>query len=146
MGLDPVERSFHMRSEKDFIRIGGSNNRVLDPGLLNAGLWYMEGESLSAKKYLEQRKTPILVIFPINLKVEDDLTDELSPEEAEELRWKRCAKDGLNGEVLLAFAYAFPNTGSKVMVKYRANAIKLAQLTADIEIDDENEGADDIDD
>ena len=135
-----------MRSDKDFIRIGGSNNRVLDPGLLNAGLWYMEGEALSAKKYLEQRKTPIQVVFPIDLKIDDTSTENMPPEEIQELEWKKSAKEGLDGEVLLAFAYAFPNTGSKVMVKYRANAIKLAQLTADIEIDDEEEGVDDIDD
>lgn len=48
MGVTPVERRFHMRNENDLIRIGGSNNRVLDPGLLNAGLWYREGEALSA--------------------------------------------------------------------------------------------------
>lgn len=144
--VSPVERSFHMRSDKDFIRIGGSNNRVLDPGLLNAGLWYMEGEALSAKKYLEQRKTPILVVFPIDLKIDDTSTENMPPEEIQELEWKKSAKEGLDGEVLLAFAYAFPNTGSKVMVKYRANAIKLAQLTADIEIDDEEEGVDDVDD
>ena len=140
MGVYPVERSFHMRSENDLIRIGGANNRVLDPGLLNAGLWYREGEALSAKEYLKQRKTPILVVFPIDLNCENE------KDTAEETRFKRNAKDGLGGDVLLAFAYGFPGSDSKVMVKYRANKVMIDQLTAGIEIDDEDEGVDDTDD
>jgi len=140
MGVYPVERSFHMRGENDLIRIGGANNRVLDPGLLNAGLWYREGEALSAKEYLKQRKTPILVVFPIDLNYENE------KDTAEEARFKQNAKDGLGGDVLLAFAYGFPGSDSKVMVKYRANKVMIEQLTAGIEIDDEDEGVDDTDD
>lgn len=140
MGVYPVERSFHMRSENDLIRIGGANNRVLDPGLLNAGLWYREGEALSAKEYLKHRTTPILVVFPIDLNCENE------KDTSEETRWKRTAKSGLDGDVLLAFAYGFPGSDSKVMVKYRANKVMIDQLTAGIEIDDEDEGVDDTDD
>lgn len=140
MGVYPVERSFHMRSENDLIRIGGANNRVLDPGLLNAGLWYRDGEALSAKEYLKRRTTPILVVFPIDLNCEND------KDTPEEIRWKKNTKAGLNGDVLLAFAYGFPGSDSKVMVKYRANKVMIEQLTAGIEIDDEDEGVDDTDD
>jgi len=140
MGVYPVERSFHMRSENDLIRIGGANNRVLDPGLLNAGLWYREGEVLSAKEYLKYRTTPILVVFPIDLNYEND------KDTPEETRWKKSTKDGLGGDVLLAFAYGFPGSDSKVMVKYRANKVMIDQLIAGIEIDDEDEGVDDTDD
>ena len=131
MGVRPVERSFHMRSENDLIRIGGSNNRVLDPGLLNAGLWYREGETLSAKEYCNHRTVPILVVFPIDLNCfakEDDVNTR---------KWKEETKDGFCGNVLLAFAYGFPGTDSKIMVKYRANAVMIDQLTAGIELDDE---------
>lgn len=140
MGVHPVERSFHMRSENDLIRIGGSNNRVLDPGLLNAGLWYREGEALSAKEYCNHRTVPILVVFPIDLNCfakEDDVNTR---------KWKEETKDGFGGNVLLAFAYGFPGTDSKIMVKYRANAVMIDQLTAGIELDDEDEGVEDTDD
>lgn len=140
LDVHPVERSFHMRSESDLIRIGGSNNRVLDPGLLNAGLWYREGETLSAKEYCNHRAVPILVVFPI------DLNCEAKEDDASTCKWKKDAKDGLEGKVLLAFAYGFPGTDSKVMVRYRANAVMINQLTKGIELDDEDEGVDDTDD
>ena len=146
MDVRPVERSFHMKSENDLIRIGGANNRVLDPGLLNAGLWYKEGEVLSAKEYLKRRATPILIVFPIDLKTDDSNSDQLSPEVIAENEWKRKVKAGFGDDVLLAFAYAFPDTETKVMVKYRANAVMIEQLTAGIETDDEDEGVDDTDD
>lgn len=142
MEVHPVERSFHMRSENDLIRIGGSNNRVLDPGLLNAGLWYRDGEALSAKEYCNHREVPILVVFPIDLKCEDEENEA----NAFECVWKSEAKNGLGGNVLLAFAYGFPGTDSKTMVKYRANAVMIDQLTAGIDLDDEDEGVEDTDD
>ncbi len=132
--LHPVVRSFHMKGENDFLRIGKGNNRVLDPGLFNAGLWIKTNETLSAKAYLEKRTTPILVIFPIDLKIEDN-------DEA----WKIKAKESLQGEPLMAFAYGFPGTKGKVMVKYRANAVKINQLTRGIELGDEDEGEEDED-
>lgn len=142
MEVHPVERSFHMRSENDLIRIGGSNNRVLDPGLLNAGLWYRDGEALSAKEYCNHREVPILVVFPIDLKCEDEENEA----NAFDRVWKSEAKNGLGGNVLLAFAYGFPGTDSKTMVKYRANAVMIDQLTAGIDLDDEDEGVEDTDD
>ncbi len=142
MGVHPVERSFHMRSANDLIRIGGSNNRVLDPGLLNAGLWYREGEALSAKEYCNHRKIPILVVFPIDLSC--DIND--NEVNTSEQSWKAETKRGLGGNVLLAFAYGFPGTDSKIMVKYRANAVMIDQLTSGIELDDEDEGVEDTDD
>lgn len=142
MEVHPVERSFHMRSENDLIRIGGSNNRVLDPGLLNAGLWYRDGEALSAKEYCNHREVPILVVFPIDLKCEDEENEA----NAFDRVWKSEAKNGLGGNVLLAFAYGFPGTDSKTMVKYRANAVMIDQLTAGIDLDDEDEGVEDTND
>lgn len=142
MEVHPVERSFHMRSENDLIRIGGSNNRVLDPGLLNAGLWYRDGEALSAKEYCNHREVPILVVFPIDLKCEDEENEA----NAFDRVWKSEAKNGLGGNVLLTFAYGFPGTDSKTMVKYRANAVMIDQLTAGIDLDDEDEGVEDTDD
>ena len=81
-----------------------------------------------------------MVVFPIDLNCENE------KDTLEETRWKRTAKSGLGGDVLLAFAYGFPGSDSKVMVKYRANKVMIEQLTAGIEIDDEDEGVDDTDD
>ena len=47
---------------------------------------------------------------------------------------------------MLAFAYGFPGTDSKVMVRYRANAVMIDQLTAGIDLNDEDEGVEDTDD
>ena len=140
MGIKPVIRSFHMKSENDLIRIGGSNNRVLDPGLLNAGLWYRDGETLPAKEYCNHRTVPILVVFPIDLNCENDKDD------MNTRKWKTDVKEELAGNVLLAFAYGFPGIDSKIMVTYRANAVMIGQLTKGIELDDEGEGIDDTDD
>lgn len=140
MGVNPTERSFHMRNENDLIRIGGTNNRVLNPALLNAGLWYRKGETLSAKEYLRHRTIPILIVFPIDLNCYND------DDTPEERVWKQNAKAGLGDDVLLAFAYGFPGSDTAIMVKYRANKVMIDQLTAGIEIDDEDEGVDDLDD
>ena len=145
-GVKPVERSFHMKNKNDLIRIGGQNNRVLDPGQFDAGLWLNSKESLSANEYLEKRDKPILVVFPIDLKIPEAEINSSVPEIKEEAEWKEEAKSGLGGKVLLTFAFGFPNTESKIMVKYRANAVKLEQLTKNVEIDDENEGVEDSDD
>lgn len=149
MDVQPVERSFHMRNKNDLIRIGGSNNRVLDPSLLNAGLWYKddkEDKPLSAKEYCNHRKIPILIVFPIDLKCESLDEDLNINEQVEELAWKTETKNNLGGDVLLAFAYGFPGVDSKIIVKYRANAVMMDQLIAGTEIDDEDEGVDDTDD
>ena len=45
MQLKPAIRSFHVKNAGDtYIRIGGSNNRVMEPRILNAGLWLTEGD------------------------------------------------------------------------------------------------------
>ena len=38
--LPCVQRRFHVNGEHDsYIRIGGTNNRVMDPSIFDAGLW-----------------------------------------------------------------------------------------------------------
>ena len=141
MGINATERSFHIKKDENFIRIGGKNNRVLDPGLLNVGLWYKEEQTLSAREYCNKRTTPILIVFPVDLKC-----DSQPNEPKEDLVLKIETKNALGEGVLLAFAYGFPGAGSKIVVKYRANAVMIDQLTANIELNDEDEGADDTDD
>ena len=148
-GVKLSKRSFNTINEEDpYIRIGGSNNRVLDPGLLNAGLWHESDRALSAKEYLklrgEAQKNPMLIVFPIELKYElsekekQDLGS--TAEKTEERRKNIAAK--FNGTPLLAFAIAFPGHDDGIKVVYRANAVKLAQITNGLEYDDEDEGED----
>ena len=148
-----VERSFHLNDL--YIKIGGPNNRVMEPGILNAGLGLTSDEKkkileeknrnsekhyddLTALDYLKRRRCPLLIIYPIDLRVTD--SDGLTNED------KLAVKAALGGKLLLAFAIGFPATQSKVVVKYRANRVKLDELTRNIEVDDEDEGVEDTDD
>lgn len=164
-----VKRSFHIKGEQDpYIRIGGSNNRVMDPSVFDAGLWLTEDQrnmiletknnnapggkiytELSVTDYLEIRKCPLLVIYPIDLKT--------SCSDAERMAWgdqiskllqiKENIKASLGeNNPLMAFAFGFPKKESGVTVKYRANKRKLDELNANLEIDDEEEGIEEDDD
>ena len=53
---------------------------------------------------------------------------------------KQKAKNRIENNLLIAFAIALPKKESKIMVKYRANKIKLDELTKNLEVDDEDEG------
>lgn len=156
-----VHRSFRINKKDDeFIRLGGTNNRVIDPGVFNAGLWltdaasqaileekkhndpkHREYKTLSATDYLKKRERPILVIYPIELKTEcSDKEKEEWGNLADELfTIKEDIKKQLSNEEntpLLAFGIGFPKKENPVVVSYRANQVKLAQLRAGIEPDD----------
>lgn len=164
-----VERSFHIKGAKDpYIRIGGTNNRVMDPGVFDAGLWLTDEQrkmildtknnnapdgktytTLSATDYLERRVCPLLVIYPIDLKVQaSDVEKEAWNGRVEELIELKGKIKGTLGEdtPLMAFAFGFPKKESGVTVKYRANKVKLDELNANLEIDDDEEGVDEDDD
>lgn len=153
-GLKGVVRSFHTNSPEDYYRIGGSNNRVLEPSIFDAGL-YVDSRKraevlaekdeldpsgaphtdLSAKDYLKLRSKPILVIYPIDLKLKDDYSED-----------ERVAREAISAETpLIAFAIGFPNKESDEKVVYRANLIKLEQLS-EIEVDEDEGDSDDEDD
>ena len=85
-------------------------------------------------------------MFPIDLKCESDSENGNQISSVAETEWKHKAKSSLGGNLLLAFAYGFPDIGSNITVKYRLNKIMQDQLTRNIEVDDENEGVDDTDD
>lgn len=53
---------------------------------------------------------------------------------------------GNERDPLLAFAIGFPKKESGVTVTYRANLIKLDEINANMEIDDDGEGEEDDDD
>lgn len=175
-GLHATKRSFHTSSTADkFIRIGGANNRVLDPGILDSGLTHLtkerraailaqknterkaagksEQKELTATDYLKEREHPILVIYPIELitEVKDNEVKARFGTVTEEYRQTiGLEKEALYEEVcdsipLMAFAVAFPAKESPKKFTYRANLQKLKELTEDLEITDDEEGEDDND-
>ncbi len=164
--LSGVARSFHVKSAKDtYIRIGGSNNRVMDPGIFNAGLWLSDTKrqyileekskndpkgkvytELSATDYLLERTTPMLVIYPIELKTDSTEDEKIAWEGYDLDALKANIKEKLVGLPLMAFAIGFPKKESEVLVTYRANRVKLDELNAGLEVDDEDEGTEDDDD
>ena len=163
--LPAPQRSFHMGND-EYIRIGGTNNRVLEPGIFNTGLWLSDekkqeiirrktenangkkSDEITAIDYLYEREKPILVIYPIDLKTEPSKSEiDTAACSKEELEAKKKAiKDALGENVpLLAFAIGFPKKESDVIVTYRINKVKYLELTRDLEVTDEDEG-EDVDD
>lgn len=122
--INSVKRSFEVRpNEEKFIRIAGSNNRLMDPGILNSGLSKEIKEEIrdksvnktpTAKEYLMHRKYPILVIYPIDL-----ITD--TPE-------KLNIKNSLNGDLLIGFGIGFPSNGGEIRVTYKLNVRKQQEM------------------
>ena len=169
--LKSAIRSFHVKGAKDtYIRIGGSNNRVMEPGILNAGLWLTESDrdhilkeknaqakngkkytSLGANDYLRYRVNPILVVYPIDLNWRNTAAEkeQLSPQEQKkvaDLKLQIKQEVGNDREPLIAFAIGFPKKESGVTVTYRANFIKLDEINANLELDDDGEGEEDDED
>ena len=174
--LRAATRSFHTTGASDkFIRVGGSNNRVLDPGILDSGLSHLTKEKreeilaqknalrraagkqdqkeLTATDYLKEREHPILVIYPIELKtdVSDDEVRARFGSVTEEYRRairleKETLRDDVCGDIpLMAFAVAFPAKESPKKFTYRANLQKIKELTENLEVTDDEEGEDDND-
>ena len=173
-GLRAATRSFHTAGASDkFIRVGGSNNRVLDPGILDSGLGLSQDDrdrilreknaslkpgekphtELTAKDYLRIRPDPILVIYPIDLltKTTDKEVqarfNDTSDEHKQIIIDEKTQLRGEFGDLpLMAFAVAFPAKESPKKFTYRANLQKLKELTDDLEVTDDEEGEDDNDD
>lgn len=172
-GLHATTRSFHTASASDkFIRVGGSNNRVLDPGILDSGLGLSQenrdnilreknaslkpGEKphteLTAKDYLKIREHPILVIYPIELltkttdkEVQARFNDTTTEHRQVLIDEKAQLRDEFKDTPLMAFAVAFPAKESPKKFTYRANLQKLKELTDNLEVTDDEEGEDDSD-
>lgn len=133
-------RSFKYRDNEKFIRISGGNNRLAEPGIYNSGLTSIEKEMAKqialnsnnphkepiTSDYLKVRKKPLLVIYPLALNPSNDNEKKIS--------------DNFNNEnVILGFAIGFPGSDNKVIVKYRANARKLKELSGDLEEEEDEE-------
>ncbi len=144
-------RSFHIDESEPFIRIGGSNNRVLDPGIFNAGLTQAEkdkiaeekgkGVTLSATAYLKHRNDPILIVYPLDLKTDATAKEKSKmPGQVATIEAKKMEiKNAFGDNPLIAFAVGFPDKESKVRFNYRVNKVKIAELNRGLEVDNGDE-------
>lgn len=131
--------------EDALIRVGGANNRIIDPGIFDAGLNLTQKDreailekkrhddpgkvhtNLTVSDYLRVREYPILVIYPLKLK---------GANQNSQNEYDKHFKADLP---LLGFAIGFPAKESKQRVNYRINKIKLDELNRNVEIDDEGD-------
>lgn len=135
-------RSFEVREEENIVRISGGNNRLVDPGLYNSGLSDDDKEKAKkvalngkkphlepvAKDYLQVRKTPLLIIYPVKL----------NPKENNELQQK-IASEYKEDKIMFGFAIGFPGIDNRVMVKYRVNERKRRELEGLVEEEEDEE-------
>ena len=137
-------RSFHFDEEANYIRIGGSNNRILDPGIFDSGTDMTiekkkelldqknanaeEGkhyDDLTALDYLKYREEPLLVFYPIDLIADD--------------QDKQKIKSGYGDDLLWGFAVGFPLKDKKEKMRYRLNKIKMEERTQNDDSDEDEE-------
>lgn len=171
--LKATTRSFHSSMSDKFIRVGGANNRVLDPGILDSGIEGLTSEKkaeilakknselkegqkpyteMTAKDYLKEREYPLLVIYPIDLITEPSDKEvkarfgKISDEGKAKLENEKLTiKKEFGALPLMAFAVAFPDKESSKRFVYRANLQKLKELTENLEIMDDEEGEGEFD-
>ena len=137
--INCVQRSFDYRASdnEQFVRIAGNNNRLMDPGILNAGLdaetitnvknSIGERKTPAAKDYLKVRKYPIFVIYPIKL-----IRDESESKEK--------IIQQLDDECLIGFGIGFPYNGEGISITYKLNVRRQQELEKEIgEMEDEGD-------
>lgn len=150
MGAGPAStRSFRVYEDETYLRIGGANNRVLDPNIFDSGLLLTDEQkaeilsnksksgnkktdSLSALDYLKIRENPIFVIYPLDLITKADVTTGEDD--------KKRIKAAFDGKPLLAFAIGFPAKESQQKLNYRINKVKIKQLEINDEPEDDDDG------
>lgn len=150
--LNGATRIFRLGDQNEnYIRLGGTNNRIIDPGIFDSGVVIApekKQEILSKKKkrhpdkpsdqltatdWLKLRERPLLAIYYIDLKIDDK---NLSLADREKFV---STKEVFGSDLLIGFAVGFPACESKVLIQYRANLIKVEELTSDDDEFDEEE-------
>ena len=134
LSIPPVHRSFAKEVDEDIIRIAKNNNRLLDPGIFNAGLTKEQIEEAKeiaknrinsknnkkdptpiAKDYLSvSNRKPVLVILPIKL---TQKKDDYTPEKERVIKL-------FGDEYLIGFGIGFAGREGKVMMRFRLNKVK----------------------
>ena len=141
LAIPPVKRSFSLEDDEDIIRISKNNNRLLEPGIFNAGLSSEqieeakelaknriskkkasgEDKDLIAKDYLSVKdRKPLFVILPIKLDQDDPFAEETDYTDDK----KKLIEKFTNGEWLIGFGIGFAGREGKVMLKFRINKVK----------------------
>lgn len=148
--LHAAERTFRLgTSDENYIRIGGQNNRIVDPGIFNSGVTIEPGqrkeiltqkkspnadkptEQLTAKDWLKLRERPLLAIYYIDLKINDA---KLSL--ADRDRYV-AVKEVFGSDLLLGFAVGFPSKEAQERIIYRENLVKANAVNSDEDFDEE---------
>ena len=140
-GQRAVARSFRKSPGEKYIRIGDTNNRIIDPGIFVSGLNSVQHEI--AKLHCEERRekqgksregaitvpdylavetrNPLFVIYPIQLKT---VREEEKPTEEE----KRVVDMFGTESPVFGFAIGFPSKESAEKLTYRANKVKIHEI------------------
>ena len=139
-GKKAVVRSFRKRENEKIIRIGDMNNRIIDPGIFSSGLSEEQmkvvkqhardrvaiagkgkPESLTVPDYLAVTdRNPLFVIYPMEIKRLGDITGDKDSRRVEAL-----CKD-----LVFGFAVGFPAIENAERMVYRANKVKIDEITA----------------
>lgn len=142
--IKSVLRKFEQRESEDFLRISNRNNRLLEPGIFNAGLSDEQIEEAKAlmKKRIEnsnntnvkenmiskdylgvKNRKPLLVILPIYLNCEED-----KEPNNEKLKHKKEIRDSFKDACLLGFGIGFAgNNDEKKLMNFRMNKVKAEE-------------------
>lgn len=131
-----VKRNFEYRDGEQFVRISGNNNRLIDPGILDSNMdrdTIKEikervglGKTPQAEDYLKERKFPILIIYPIDLKIEKNEEDKVK------------IKTELHGNYLMGLGIGFPYNGEGILIRYKLNVRRLQELQREREVLEED--------
>ena len=134
--IPATKRSFEVREKENYIRISGSNNRLLEPGIFNSGLTKEQIKKMKetnknpiARDYLSvPGRNPLFIIYPVHLedkKGEDDEKDKIL---------KRY-----ENTIIFGFGIGFPSRTDEVKIKFRANKRKIEELTKPFEEDEDDD-------
>ena len=137
--IPPVHRSFSYEEGENIVRIAKNNNRLLDPGIFNAGLTdeQIKIAKQSAKKRAEinNKKTdtpiaedylevpgrkPLLVILPVMLQQDDPKENNSDYEDYKQDIINKIKSE----EYLLGLGIGFAGRQGKVMMRFRINKVK----------------------
>jgi hypothetical protein len=150
--LHAAERTFRLgSSDENFIRMGGTNNRIVDPGIFNSGVTITKeqrqkilsekksrnadkpADQLTATDWLKLREHPLLAIYFIDLKIK---IDDNEPSIALRDRYV-ATKESFGSDLLVGFALGFPSKEARDRIIYRANLVKADEINSDEDFDEE---------
>lgn len=135
--IPAAKRSFEVREKENYVRISGSNNRLLEPGIFNSGLTKEQIKIIKeksknpiARDYLSvEGRNPLFIIYPVQLIKEQKDNDEE----------KKKILDIYENKVIFGFGIGFPSKSDDVKIKFRANQRKIDELTKVFEEDEDDD-------